>query len=133
MSIHSDLMHSAIDVLIAVQGESGGQACVKYKPAKGAEFVWDGSTPGAEHGAWTTTDSGSLLKVTRVMVFGPVKPLIAGGVTELERDARLTALGKSDWSIDTAESMWGPEYVRLALVRRPVSRFEEQEARAAIR
>jgi hypothetical protein len=126
-------MKSAIDVLVAVQGEPVPANCVKYKPPRGLEFVWANSTVGAMHGAFQAKEDGTLLQVSRVMVFGPRSALVAGGVQGLQRDAKLTALDYSDWAIDVNESLWGPEYVRLALVRRPISRFEEQEEKSVLR
>jgi hypothetical protein len=129
MSIHSDLMQAATDVLIAVQGDVGPLAPVGYQPTGGQAFRWEGSSIGAESGLWQPQEDGNVLKVTKLVVQGPTAALRANGVTELERDAVVSANGRNDWSIDLAESHWGPSIVRLGLFRRPISRMEENELR----
>lgn len=125
MSIHSDLMHAATEVLTAVQGEP---SAVVYRSPGGQPFPWRGASCGAIHG-WheDQLDGGDMLKVFRLAVTGPTADLVAGGVSTLERDAIVEAVGYTDWTVSLAESTWGPNLVRLMLVRRPISRHENME------
>lgn len=127
MSIHSDLMRSGAELLFAVQGDA---AAVYYQPDGRAAFAWPGASAGAERGGIEELESGDLVKVTRRTVTGPTAALIAQQVTGLERMARVQLAGV-EWAIDLVESWWGPEIVRLGLLRRPITRQTEMESRGA--
>jgi len=123
MSIHSDLLGPATELLTAVQGDVGAAAPVEYQPPGKPLVRWEGSSIGAQHGGVLPQDDGSLLKVVRLPVQGPTTALVAGGVTELERTAVVKAIG-FDWSIDLDQSHFGVSMVRLFLYRRPIARHD---------
>ena len=131
MSVHSDLMKSASELLFAVQGDAGASGvAVLYKPEVGRAFVWSGSIVGAERGGIEETDGGDLLKVFRMLVTGPTSVLTRNKITQIERTGTVQ-IGTQVWAIDVPESSWGPEIVRLGLIRRIVTQKESMEAQDA--
>ena len=126
MSIHSDLMRSGAELLFAVQGDAGA---AEYERADGVKFLWAGASAGVERGGLEETESGDLLKVTRLTLTGPTAVLVAKGVTEPDRKATVKVAGKV-WAVELTETQWGPTIVRLGLVRRPITRHEEAESSA---
>lgn len=116
-------MSHALDVLIAVQGQSG----VTYAPRNEQPFSWHGCIVGAERSAIEEHESGDLLKVLRLDVHGPTTELVRRGVTKLDREATVSYGGQT-WNVDLLESTWGPNMVRLGLIRRPIARHTEMES-----
>jgi len=125
MSIHSDLMRAATDLLVAVQGESG-EAAVLVRPPGREPFRWEGSSVGAQTPSVDFRPNGDVVRVFRSTVQGPTAVLVAHGVTQFERDTVFDVDGR-EWSLDGPQSSWGTSIVRFALVRKPISRHEEME------
>jgi hypothetical protein len=128
-SIHASLMRPASSLLVAVQGEPTG---VKYVPDKTPPFDWPGCIVGSERGGIDETPAGDLVKVIRRSISGPTATLVAKGVKGLDREASVL-IGETNYSIDLAGSLWGPELVRLEIVRRPIARHQDLEDRSGRR
>lgn len=129
MSIHTDLMAAGAELQSIIQGDSGESVAIEYRSPAAPKFKWTGSSVGAVRGGVQMLDNGDVLKVSRRKIKGPTSVLVANGVKQLERDATAVVDGL-EWAVDLEESSWGEFWVSLELVRRPISRHEEMQAKA---
>jgi hypothetical protein len=104
---------------------------VFYTPPTGDPFMWD-VVLGEIRGGEQVSESGDIIKVMRQTAYGPTATLIAGGVTELQRNGLIATSQFTDWSIDLEQSTWGDGRVKLELVRRPIATHRQMESNAAV-
>lgn len=128
MNPHDALIRASTAVQLAVQGDAGAAT---YKPPK-KEAIATTAIVGAVMGGSFEADNGDWLNVFRVTIHIPTPELVAGGVTQLERNASVTVLGET-WSIDLTESRWGAQLVQLALYRRPIAQHEQMSGPPGVR
>ncbi len=102
-----------------------------YSPPQCDAFVVDCILGEQIGGFEYVPELGDTQKVFRVPARIKTSDMITNGVTSLQKMATAT-VGGLDWSIDAPKSAWGPELVRLGLIRRETSRHEEMELRGSI-
>ena len=119
------------DKLPALGTDTDTPDVITYQPTSGRpEFEWTGVLSG-ERGAEHWDDSGNYIKTIRRTFTGPTATANDNYITRLNVRP-IVKIGDEEWSVDAAQSHWGPMLVSLALSRRELSRFEEMEHHGAL-
>ncbi len=103
---------------------------VEYTPPYCSPIEFEGLLI-SNDGGMEYSESGDVQKVVRAVAKVKTSCLIEKGVTELQRMAIVT-IDEKVWAIDLPRSKWGPELVRLGLIRREISRHQEMESHGSV-
>ncbi len=99
-----------------------------YSPPQCDAFVVDCILGSQAGGFEYSQQIADWQKVIRVPAHIKTSAMLENSVTALQNNAQVTA-GGFEWTIDTPKSTWGPELVKLGLIRRETVRREEMQTR----
>ncbi len=104
---------------------------VVYVTPEGNEVEWlviEANQRGVEQYDQASDD---MVKVIRMQVYGPRATLSARGIAEIQR-AVTVKIGEDEWAVEVGQSDFGPELVKLGLVRKFIARHQEMEAHGSV-